>query len=150
MWLYIIIAISVYMIWVNKVESLENTKTVKNVAKCTKCKIWNQRDAQSQCDRLCRVHYPGKDVAFTGEWSSAKDGATCECSFDGQYKKQFVGCPSNKSLGTNDCFFFNEQDASKNCQVVCDKFLPGQMSKWTGEWKNTSINTSACQCEYYD
>lgn len=150
MWLYIIVAIAVYFYFFNKSESLENTKNVKIFAKCNKCTIWNHRDAQSKCDKLCKVHYPGKDVAFTGDWTAYQDGATCECSFEGQYKKQFVGCPTNKSLGTNDCFFFNDEEARKQCQFVCDKFLPGKMSKWTGDWKNTSVNTSACKCEYYD
>lgn len=150
MWLYILIAMVIYAFVFHKSEFYENTKTVTNIAKCKKCTIWNQRDAQSKCDRLCKVQYPGKDVGFTGEWSKFKDGAICECSFEGQYKKQYAGCPTNKSLGTNDCFFFNDKEAQQHCQYACDKFLPGKLSKWTGEWKNTSIQTSACECEYYD
>ncbi len=145
----VVVFFALYYIYKSR-EGLENTKTVTNLATCSDCTIWNSRDASAKCDKLCKINNPDKGVSYTGNWTTVGKGASCECSFEGAYKKQFIGCPTSNSLGTSDCFFWNNNDAKTNCQYVCDKFLPGKGSKWTGQWKNTSANTSACECEYYD
>lgn len=149
----VVVAIVIYTVYFYKKEKLENipaTRTVNTVAKCSKCKIWNSRDARSKCDALCKEKYPAKDIRYTGIWSSEGAGASCECSFEGGYKKHFVGCPTASSLGKSDCFVWNNSEAKASCPGMCTRFLPGKGSKWTGEWKNTSANTTACECEYHD
>lgn len=138
-------------IYNSKIDGLENTKVVKNFVHCDDCQIWNHRDARSKCEQLCNSNYPDKAVSYTGEYNANGKSGDCECQFTGSYKKDFVGCPTAKSLKTNgDCFFWNDTEAKSNCQHVCDKFLPGKQSTWTGNWKNTGVHTSACECQYYN
>lgn len=148
----------------SKIEPLETQKrdinilprkskaNVLNFANCDDCKIWNIKDAQSQCDKTCKLEFPDKNATFTGNYTENKDfGVSCECSFKGAYKKQFIQCPSSHSLGTpEDCFFWNPTEANNKCPFMCQKYLPGKYANWTGEWENTTPNTSACECEYYD
>jgi hypothetical protein len=112
--------------------------------------MWNHRDARSKCDKLCALNFPGKNATFNGNWSIKRNGAQCGCSFEAKHQTAFVGCPSFKSLGSKDCFMWNDSEAQENCQRMCDKFLLNKGSKWTGKWKNTSANTSACECSFYD
>jgi hypothetical protein len=130
-----------------------NTKTqiVKGLATCDDCTIYNHRDARSKCENLCVTNFPDKNAQYTGQWSSTNTGAACECQYQGEYKKQFVGCAMGQKLSQeDDCFLWNNGEANHKCQFICNKYLPGKQSKWTGEWKNTSANTSACECELYD
>uniref|UniRef100_A0A6C0H6L6 Uncharacterized protein n=1 Tax=viral metagenome TaxID=1070528 RepID=A0A6C0H6L6_9ZZZZ len=148
---FVIILFVVYF-FVSK-ETLENTKTktVKQLATCTDCKIYNHRDARSKCDKLCDLTFPEKNAVYNGNWIGNEKGATCECQYQGAYKKQFVGCPIGEELpGHPDCFLWNQSDANNKCHFICNKYIPGKQSVWTSEWKNTSSSTSACECEYYD
>jgi hypothetical protein len=150
-WFILIVILVIIFIYNNK-ETLSNTKTIKTLETCDNCVIYNHRDARSKCESACNVNLPGKEAAYTGVWTEVGDGkSTCECKFEGQYKKAFVGCPSADSLNiTGDCFIWNDTEANSKCQFICNKYLPKKQSNWTGQWKNTSANTTACECEYYD
>ena len=152
-WIIIAVVLFVlYYLFVPK-ETLQNTgtKLVKQIAFCNDCKIYNHRDARSKCDKLCDISFPGNNAVYSGNWFGKDKGAACECQYQGAYKKQFVGCPIGEDLPDNsDCFLWNQSDANNKCQFVCNKYLAGKQSKWTGQWKNTSTSTSACECEYYD
>lgn len=142
--------IVVYYFFAFPKEALSNTRVVVRKADCNNCKVWNNRDASAQCDKACAIHHPDKNARFGGAWKKTENGVTCSCTFVGQHQKVFVGCGSAKSLGSKDCFFWNNKEANQNCQMVCDKYLPNKHAKWTGKWKNTTASTSACECELYD
>jgi hypothetical protein len=110
--------------------------------------VWNDRDARSKCDHLCSYRYPNQQPRFTGKWKVDNDTLSCDCARNVEHKKSYIGCSDQTSLNGKDCFFFNNSDATENCQTLCDKYLPNQSPQWTGNWKNTSIHTSACECAY--
>ena len=138
------------------------TKRVENFAICKNCRVWNHLDAQSKCDRTCRLQFPDQKVSFTGNWGRVGDpdpnipydlskpsDVSCECVFPGKYKKEFIGCPIGSRLHNDSCFIWNQEEAEKMCQPMCNKYLPKLYPKWTGNWKTTSAETSSCECEYY-
>ena len=149
--LYIILTLAVYFIFFVNMEGLESTPPTEkikiNSVVCKDCKLWNHLDARSKCDGLCKMENPDKDVHFTGNFNQSM----CECSNKVKYNKKYIGCPTGKSLGNDEnCFLWNDTEAKEKCKGICDKFLPKDIqSKWTGNWKPTSIETSACECEYY-
>lgn len=139
-------------------ETFEPTKNITTIHNCKSCKsIWNHLDANSKCSMLCQVVLPDSNSTFNGYWKNEKDGTTsCGCDHNGTITKHFVGCPTPSSLNyikndgvKDDCFFFTKDDAEKSCPLMCDNYIPGYNSKWTGNWKNTSTHTSACECQYY-
>ena len=138
-----------------KLETLENSQQkeqdVKNFIICKDCKAWNHRDASSKCEKQCKLQIPDRDTVFTGEWARLNDkDISCECSFRGKHTKEYVGCPVGATLDDNkSCFIWNDKDANELCQPICNKFLNNVHPKWTGNWKTTSAETSACECEYY-
>ena len=160
---YILLAgIIIIILFLNFRENLQNTlqindkgtaqKDITNFVICKNCKSWNDRDAHSKCSRVCKTKYPDKNISFTGNWSKVNDDndISCECSFPGTLQKKYVGCPSGKSLDDKKCFIWNKTEADNVCQTMCNKFLPDSYPKWTGNWKSTSAETSACECEYYN
>lgn len=149
----LIIGISVIILFMNFRENLEQVspkqKNINNLVICKNCKSWNHRDAYSKCTRTCKTQFPDKKISFTGNWTKVNENDTsCECSFQGNFNKKYIGCPSKKSL--KQCFIWNQEEANQICQPMCNKFLPNVNPKWTGNWKSTSAETSACECEYYD
>jgi len=152
----LIVGIIIIILFLNFRENLQNTlptkqKDVNNFAICKNCKSWNHRDAHSKCSRVCEIEYPDKNISFTGNWSKVSDNdISCECSFQGTLQKKYVGCPTGKSLPDKKCFIWNNTEADNICQTMCNKFLPNSYPKWTGNWKSTSAETSACECEYYN
>lgn len=163
---YILIAgIIIIILFLNFRENLQNTlqihdkgtaleqKDITNFVICKNCKSWNHRDAHSKCSRVCKIKYPDQNISFTGIWSKVNENnndISCECSFPGTLRKKYVGCPSGKSLPDKKCFIWNNTEADNVCQTMCNKFLPDSYPKWTGNWKSTSAETSACECEYYN
>lgn len=152
----LVIGIILIFLFMNYRENLtvdkEQEKDIINFSICKDCKIWNHIDANSKCSRACKIKNPNKDVSFTGNWNKLDDkDSSCECSFRGTLKKHYIGCPSRKSLGdAGECYIWNNEEAKKICQPMCNKFLPDINSKWTGNWKPVSAESSACECEYYD
>jgi hypothetical protein len=140
--MYWVILLILLIFFITNVESLENTiEKVKTFITQEKVEgeIWNHRDAISKCNKTCKLSNLGKNVEFTGNWNNLAKGAVCECSYKGQYKKEYQKCPT---------FIWNQSDASENCKGSCNK--NDESSKWTGNWKNLTANTSACEYEYYE
>lgn len=140
MWIYVFIAIVGYCMYIKYIEPLvnvDNTKTVTNIATCQKCKIYNHRDARSQCDQLCKDNFSKSQ--YTGNWTNEKDGASCECAYAGKHTLADVDAP----------FLWNNEEAKQQCPGLCMKAFKGQHPNTTGGWKTISANTSACECSYY-
>lgn len=134
---------------VSKISSGNNTMEVLSVEKCKDCKIWNHRDAQTKCSALCKKNNKG---IFTGIWSYGtsgiqSDSAMCECKYEQETQKAYFGCPLDNK-GTQGCFIWNSEEAKGKCPDFCNTYTPHKMGKWTGSWKNTSPQTSACECEH--
>ena len=86
-------------------------------------------------------------LQFSGKWKTNKNkpqDSICNCIRIGNLKQNYVGCP----LGSN-CFIWNDSDAKNICPQICDKYLSKRNSEWTGNWKSTSAQSSACECKYY-
>lgn len=146
MFLTIIILLLLVLLYNSKeLFTQEKTKDVLMIG-TVKGKIWNHLDAKTKCGASCKLLNPDKNIQFNGNWLNHEDDATCECSYKGNYKKDYVGC----SLSHKNCFIWNDSEAKNECQNICNKYLPNVHSKWTGNWKNTSADTTACECEYYD
>jgi nitrogen fixation-related uncharacterized protein len=163
--LFIII---VYFLFWNKdsedFSDLPNKDTSNNVERekrdinkfvpCTNCKhSENHVDIRSKCDQTCKFNFPNTDAQAIGA-SKGTEGVQCECGFKGEKKQTYVNCLtpySVKDVTNSDCFIWNKSDAERVCPVMCKKYLPNNSDyvKWTGKFDNTTIHTSACQCEYY-
>jgi hypothetical protein len=132
-----------------KTDTFENSENVISVQTCKNCKAWNNRDAQSHCNKACGLENP-KNI-FTGIWTKNGNDISCECNRKGTLQSEYVGCKlGDKLTNKQDCFLLNNKEAKEKCQLIFNKYLvPGKVNKWTGNWKNTSANTSACECSYY-
>lgn len=148
--LMIIISILWFLILKSiEVEGYSNIKTIKASIKSNESKSWNHRDIRSKCEKLCKIQLPYNKMQFTKGFKN-KEGIECNCEYDGEYKKEYIGCPLSDSIGGSGCFIFNNQEAKEKCPKICNKYLPGKESKWTGDYRNVSIQTGACECEYYE
>lgn len=144
--IYVLIFIVVlYIIYIN-IETLQNTKNIKIDVPCKNCNIWNHIDAKTKCNSVCQKFDIDNPYTFTGKWEqkSDKNDSNCECNRISKYNKDYVGC----ALGKN-CFLWNNSDAKTICPKMCNQYLPNKNAEWTGNWKSTSINSSACECQYY-
>lgn len=151
----IILALLLLFVFYPLKEHLANTekvdKLVTRFTGCKDCTIWNHRDARSKCDQLCKSKFTNKGASFTGNWTTpTESGAVCECSYQGINQKYSVSCKKSDSIGTSDCFIWNQQQADAQCPYMCNIYLPGKSSTWTGQWNNSSTHTSSCECEYTD
>jgi hypothetical protein len=144
-----LIVVLIFVFVLSKRENLENIKDVKNFVTCKDCKAWNHIDVRSKCQKQCKVKFADQNPEFTGEWNRLDNDVSCECAFKGKFKKEYIGCPVGSKLNDKSCFIWNEKDAKSSCPIMCKKFLPNFQPKWTGNWKSTSIDSSACECEYY-
>lgn len=146
--LYILIFIAILYIVYKNIETLENTKQLTIDVPCKNCNIWNHLDAKTKCNTICQKANINKPYKFTGKWvnnaNKSKD-SICECSKLGEYNKHYVGC----ALGKN-CFIWNHGEAKTLCPKTCNQYSLDKNVEWTGNWKSTSINSSACECEYYN
>lgn len=141
--------IFILVLYISNVETLENTKTklLTVEAPCKNCNIWNHRDAKTKCNSNCKKIDQDKPYKFTGEWEKNQNklqDSTCKCSKVGNFNKHYVGC----ALGNN-CFLWNNSDSKTICPKMCNQYLPNKKAEWTGNWKSTSIDSSACECQYY-
>ena len=144
---YILIFIVILYIIYKNIETLENTKNLTVDVPCKNCNIWNHLDANTKCNSNCQKVDTNKPYKFTGKWSNLTDkhqDSICECSKIAEYNKHYVGC----ALGKN-CFLWNHSDAKTICPKTCNQYLLGKNPEWTGNWKSTSIDSSACECQYY-
>jgi hypothetical protein len=150
--LIFILVIGIVILWfINKREEMTNTtKYVKNLAICKDCRAWNHLDIRSKCNKTCKIRFPDKNTTFTGESVKLDKDLSCECSFIGAYQKEYIGCPIGTKLDDTSCFIWNDKEAGNLCPAMCKKFLPDYNPKWTGNWKTTSAESSACECEYYN
>jgi hypothetical protein len=147
----ILLLIILFFLFFTYKEQFESIKDVINTKVCKSCKVWNHLDAKTKCNSTCKKNFPDKNISFTGKWSRDGENVSCECSFPGKYKKEYIGCPVGTTIEQDEsCFIWNDNDANKTCQKMCDRFLPNSKPKWTGLWRNTSADSSACECEYYD
>jgi hypothetical protein len=149
---YLIAVVIVFMFFNVAFETFQNNSqnAVTFDAYCPNCVIHNHVDARAKCESACKANDPAKDIIFTGKRTVKDNKTLCECTYKGTPKKDYVGCPTPSSLGGNDCFIFTNDDAKKTCPILCNKYLVGKNSRWTGEYKTTSTHTSACECEYID
>jgi hypothetical protein len=144
--LYILILIALFIIVYKNIETLQNTKQITTDLPCKNCNIWNHVDANTKCQSICQKADINKPYEYTGKWKNdpkLKD-SFCQCSKIAEYNKDYVGC----ALGNN-CFIWNHSDAKTICPKICNRYLIDKNSNWTGNWKSTSIDSSACECEYY-
>lgn len=158
-YVYIIIIVLIYFIFFyNFKESLNNkddnnndTKRITRKYKCEGCYEWNNRDIKSKCDAICMKENPEKYIRSTKNLIKGDNYVDCNCKYIGTLQKNYVGCPL-KEVGSyeKDCFIWNDNEAKNRCQSICDKYLHNKKAEWTGKWKNTSAETSACECAYYD
>jgi len=149
MFLFLIV-VFIFVFILSKREALENIKDVKNFVMCKDCKAWNHVDVRSKCEKQCKLKFPDQNPEFTGEWSRLDNSdVSCECAFKGKFKKEYIGCPVGSQLNDKSCFIWNQNEAKASCSTICNKFLPDVQPKWTGNWKSTSVDSSACECEYY-
>mgnify|MGYP000073347859 CR=1 FL=1 len=147
--LFIAVLLFVFF-FLSKREALENIKDVKNFVLCKDCKTWNHRDARSKCEKQCKLKFADQNPEFTGKWTRLEGSdISCECAFAGKFKKEYVGCPVGSKLDKRSCFIWNDKDAKSVCPTMCNKFLTDVQPTWTGNWKSTSVDSSACECEYY-
>lgn len=141
----------------NKDTSNSVKKESRNINKYVPCKDCKQSenhvDIRSKCDETCKFNFPDTNAQSLG---SIKGGQKvyCECGFKGVKNKKFVNCPnpsSIKDVTNNDCFIWNKSEAKRICPWMCKKYLQNSSDyiQWTGNVDNTSIHTSACECEYY-
>jgi len=153
--IYLVFALVVYYFLKDSLDGVEGfdsgkgtTMKVMSVEKCKDCKIWNHRDAETKCSALCKKNNKG---IYTGVWSYGTSGvgnsAMCECKYEQETQKAFFGCPLDDK-GTQGCFIWNNQEAKDRCPDFCNTYTPHKMGNWTGDWKNTSPQTSACECEH--
>lgn len=143
---FLIFILVLYIIYIN-VETLENTKILTVDVPCKNCNIWNHIDAKTKCNSNCKKINQDSSYKFTGNWKQNSDKSRdfiCECSKLGKYNKSYVGCALGK-----DCFLWNNSDAKTTCPKMCNQYLLNKNAEWTGNWKSTSADSSACECEYY-
>ena len=146
---YIILAIAIYLLFFYNIEGFSSMeKDIKKFAVCENCKIWNHLDAKSQCNKVCKFENIDKKMNFTGELKKDGNKTLCECVYKGKYKKEYIGCPTKKSLGET-CFIWNNTEAQTKCPTICNKFI-GDSAKWTGKWDKKNADVSVCECIYYD
>lgn len=158
-YIYLILGILVYFIFFyNPKETLDNTipdtNRITRIHTCEGCGTWNNKDIKSKCDAICLKENPDKYIRAGRNWFKDNNDIKCECRYTGTLKKDYVGCPIKEKLSEysqqNDCFIWNDKEAQQKCEVMCDKYLPGKNPIWTGNWKNTSSETTACECLYYN
>ena len=148
---YILILIAIlYIIYINypNNKQLPQYKRITIGAPCKNCNIWNHVDANTKCNVICQKADINKPYKFTGKWvniDNKSQDSICQCSKLGKYNKDYVGCV----LGKN-CFIWNHQDAKTICPKMCNKYLLDKNAEWTGNWKSTSTDSSACECQYYN
>lgn len=149
---YVIVLVIVFYFFEKSFESFQTlNKIATKEVPCPNCIAYNFLDTRTKCEAACRSANPDKNINFTGKVT--KDGdkiKTCQCDYKGKLTQSYVGCPNPSSLGGNDCFIFTNDDAKKMCPSMCNKYLIGKNSRWTGDYKRTSTHTSACECEYID
>lgn len=145
--LYILILIVISYIVYKNIETLQNTRQITLDVPCKNCNIWNHVDARTKCHNICQKADINKPYNFTGKWKNNPNkpqDSNCQCSKLAEHHKNYVGCAFGKN-----CFIWNNSDAKTICPKMCNQKLLNKNSKWTGNWKSTSINSSACECEYY-
>lgn len=130
-------------------DTLPQTKQIFINAKCEGCSAWNNKDAQSVCDATCLKNNPDKYIRSSKNWKRIDNDIECGCKYIGHLYSTYAGCPIGESDDPNACFIWNDKEAQQKCPEFCNKYLPGKHSKWTGNWKNTSSQTSACECQSY-
>lgn len=130
------------------------SKSIRQLVPCIDCKKFeNHIDTRSKCDKTCKYNFPNRNSQIIGVKKN-NQGVQCECGYTSNKTKKFINCPkpsSIKDITNSDCFIWNKTEAERVCPMLCKKYLPSENNiSWTGNYKNTSINTSACECEYYN
>lgn len=113
---------------------------------CNNCRIWNHVDAKTKCDRSCQKTDLDNPSMFSGKWKTNLNklqDSVCNCVRNGEIKQNYIGCP----IGTPDCFIWNDSDAKTICPKICTEYS-SKNAQWTGNWKSTSMESSACECKY--
>lgn len=129
-------------------------RDIKKFVPCKNCKqSENHVDLRSKCDETCKFNFPDTNAQSLGTFKGGQ-GLYCKCGFKGVKKRTFVNCPkpsSVKDVTNTDCFIWNKSESEKVCPMMCKKYLPNSSDyiKWTGNFDNTTVHTSACECEYY-
>jgi hypothetical protein len=146
--IYFLIFIFVLYVIYRNVETLQNTKMLTTDSPCKNCNIWNHLDAKTKCNNICKQINQDNSYNFSGKWindSNNLKNSVCQCNKLAHYNKKYVGCALGK-----DCFLWNNSDAKSICPKMCNQYLLNKNAEWTGNWKSTSIDSSACECQYYD
>jgi hypothetical protein len=149
--IYFLIFIAIlYIIYINYNNNKETSKSkiITIDVPCKNCNIWNHVDAKTKCSSICKKVDNNNPYTYTGTWKNNTNklqDAVCKCSKLGKFNKNYLGCP----LGQK-CFIWNKSDAKINCPKLCKQYSLNKNAEWTGNWSSTSIDSSACECQYYN
>lgn len=134
----------IYTIYKTEEHFKNDVYIKKEFISCEGCKVWNNKDARSEFEYLCKKKFPGNTTEFTGNWKRKNGKVFGECAL--KVKK-------NKSMfSTNNLNILSNDDAKQFCPNFCVNQIhsdPYKLNgKYTGKWNDDKYYKINCECEH--
>lgn len=141
---FVIFFFVIYIVYKIEEHFRNNFYIKKEFVSCKNCNVWNDRDARSEFDYLCKKKFPQSVTEFTGKWKREGEKVHGECAFKVRKNKSL--------LPARDLNILSNDDAKQACPQFCvneiEKDRYKLNGKYTGFWNRFNFYQPSCECEY--